>query len=83
MRADYGLGAERLSTGARLWLRMEGREAAEDLARRESACCGFLDLELTGFADRIRLDITSLAEGAQAVIGRLVDTEAVGESRCC
>jgi hypothetical protein len=51
-----------------MWLRPDARKAAEDLARREAGCCGFLDLELALNDDRLRLDITSLAPDAAPVI---------------
>ena len=71
LRADYGLAAEPIPAGARLWLRAEGRSAAEELAAREAACCGFLDIDLVAEEDRLRVDLTSSAPGAAPVIAEL------------
>ncbi len=66
MRDSAGLGATRIDRGARLWLRPGAAVPAEDLVRREAACCGFLDFELTADGERLRLDITSpVALGAE------------------
>jgi hypothetical protein len=66
LRETAGLGAESIPGGARLWLRNEAVVAAEDLARREALCCGFLDIELVAVGDRWRLDVTSpVPEGSE------------------
>ena len=83
LRVEHGLGAEAIARGARLWLRGEARRAAENLARREAACCGFLDLELAKVGDRLQLDITSPAPEAAPVIGCLAGLEAGGALPCC
>ena len=83
LRDEAGLGAEPIPGGARIWLRPEAWEAAADLARRETACCGFLDLDLTAEADRLRLDVTSLAPEAPAVIACLAGTGAECALKCC
>lgn len=57
--------------GVRLWLVDGAWEAAQDLAGREAACCGFLDFELGAEGDRLRLDITSPVEEGRAVIAAL------------
>jgi hypothetical protein len=71
LRRDAGLGSAAIPGGVRLWLRADARPAAEDLIQREAACCGFLDLALATEADRLRLDITSPANGAASVIALL------------
>lgn len=43
-----------------------------DLARREAACCSFLDLDTTVDGDSVRLDITSSHDEAGGVIDLLV-----------
>jgi hypothetical protein len=71
LREEAGLGSDPIDGGTRLWLRPDAREAAEDLARREAACCGFLDLDVAVDGDRLHLDITSLAPEAAPVIAHL------------
>jgi hypothetical protein len=70
-----GLGSEPIPGGARLWLRPEAAGVAGDLARREARCCGFLDLGLVPDGDRLRLDVMSLAPGADSVIACLTGVE--------
>jgi hypothetical protein len=72
------LGAEAIAGGARLWLPADAWAPAEDLARRESACCGFLDIELAADGDRLRLDVTSDAASAQPMIASLLGIETGG-----
>jgi len=83
LRDDSGLGSEPIPGGVRLWLRPEARSTAEDLARREADCCGFLDLELATEADRLRLDITSPARDAAPVIACLAGDESSCGLECC
>lgn len=83
LRADDGLGIEPMAGGARLWLRSSARETAEDLVRREAACCGFLDLELAEDGDRLRLELTSPAPEAAPVIACLVGLEPDCTLPCC
>ena len=83
LRAEYGLRAEGIAGGARLWLDRQARSAAEDLVRRESACCGFLDLELTDDADLLRLDISSPAPEAARVIAYLAGLDSSCGPACC
>ena len=49
----------------------ELRPLLEDLVRRESACCGFLDFALTSTPTLLRLDVTSTDPAAEPVIGLL------------
>ena len=67
LRRGHGLGADTIPGGARLWLRPTAWESARDLASREADCCGFLDLDLAGDADRVHLDVTSPAEDAPLI----------------
>lgn len=83
LREDAGLRSEPIPGGARIWLRPNAWEAAADLARRETACCGFLDLDLAADAERVRLDITSVAREAQAVIACLAGIEPDCGLECC
>lgn len=71
LRADHCLRAEPIPGGARLWLRREAGPVAEDLARREADCCGFLDVDLTSHGRRLRLELTSPAQEAGPVIAHL------------
>ncbi len=47
----------------------------EDLARRESACCGFLDIDSRSTPDGVRLLVTSPNPDALPVIELLVGIE--------
>jgi len=82
LRNLWGLGSEPIPGGARLWLRAGGRKAAEDLAQRESGCCGFLDLAISAEGERVRVEITSPAAEAASVIASLVG-HADGAVPCC
>jgi hypothetical protein len=83
LREDAGLGAEAIPGGARIWLRADAWEAADDLARREARCCGFLDMDVIVEENRVRLDITSPAVGAGPVISALAGIESDGAPDCC
>jgi hypothetical protein len=78
LREEAGLGSDPIDGGTRLWLRADAREAAEDLAGREAACCGFLDLDVAVDGDRLRLDITSLAPEAAPLIALLTGSADLG-----
>ena len=82
LRKDAGLGSDPIPGGARLWLRPDAAAVAGDLVRREAACCGFLDLDLVADGDQLRLDITSPAPEAAAVIAGLCGVEP-GCPSCC
>lgn len=71
LRERAGLGAEAIDGGARLWLSRDSAAEAEDLLRREAACCGFLDFTLAPDGDRLRLDVTSPAPGGDRVAALL------------
>ena len=83
LRDTFGLGADRITGGARVWLRPEARESAKDLVRRETDCCGFLDFDLVAGDDRIRIDITSPAPEADGVIACLAGLEEDCVLPCC
>lgn len=83
LREHAGLGSEPVPGGARLWLRPEAADVAADLARREAACCGFLDLELAVDGDRLRLDVTSPAPDVMPVIAWLIGGEPTWLQPCC
>jgi hypothetical protein len=82
LREQAGLGSEPVPGGARLWLRPEAADVAGDLARREAACCGFLDLELAVDGDQLRLDVTSPATDAGPAIAWLIGGEPCLQ-QCC
>ncbi len=71
LREAWVEDVELRADGVRLWLAAGAWDAADDLARREAACCGFLDFELGGSGDRMWLDITSPAAEAEDVIAAL------------
>ena len=73
LRDEAVIASEPIAGGVRLWLRASAAETARDLARREAACCGFLDLDLAEEAGRVRLDVTSSAPGAESVIAALTE----------
>ncbi len=75
LRSDEGLCVENIVGGVRVWLRPEAADVAEDLARREAECCGFLDIALVSVGHRLRLDITPPTPDAAAVIGMLAGIE--------
>jgi hypothetical protein len=83
LRDESVVGVEAIPGGVRLWLRPAAAPTATDLARREGDCCGFLDLELASEGSRLRLDITSSAPGAGAVIDCLTGNGAGCELGCC
>lgn len=67
------LESKAIPGGIRLWLPVDALRVAQDLARREAECCGFLDIELVGEGERLRLDITSAAPDAAPVIAAITD----------
>ena len=83
LREEAGFGSDPIPGGARLWLRAEAQEAADDLARREAGCCGFLDFELALDGGRLRLDVTSPSPDAGPVIGCLAGLEPGCSLACC
>jgi hypothetical protein len=83
LRETYGLGAQPLPGGARLWLRPDAQAPADDLARREGACCGFLDLEVVLEGERLHLDVTSQAPDARPVIACIAGLEPDCVLPCC
>jgi hypothetical protein len=83
LRDRAGLGSEPIPTGVRMWLRPEARTTAEDLARREGICCGFLDIVLATEEDRVRLDLTSPTPDAQPIIACLAGADPDCALECC
>jgi hypothetical protein len=82
LRESAGLGVEAIPGGARLWLADSAWDAAEELSRREAACCGFLDFDLAIEGDRVRLEVTSEAHQAQLVIAVLVGLDECSDPTC-
>ncbi len=82
LRDSAGSGVTRIDGGARLWLRADAAVAAEDLVRREAACCGFLDFELAFDGGRLRLDITSPAPHGGEVAALLAGLRTAGGRGC-
>lgn len=87
LREMSGLEVEEIDGGLRLWLEPGSADAAADLARRESQCCGFLDFHLAADGARLRFDVTSPVPEAGAVIRALVVGGVEGQVRdlpgCC
>lgn len=69
------LRADRVPGGIRLWLPAELVETVRDLARRESACCGFLDLEVALETDVVRLDVTTAASAPSLLLDFLSSSD--------
>lgn len=66
---DAGHRSELIPGGVRLWLFPRAATRAADLARREAACCGFLDFSLRSENDLLRLDVTSpVPEAAPTIL---------------
>lgn len=57
--------------GARMTLPASLAAQVEDLVRRESACCSFLDITLSVHGDELTLDVSSANPDAQPVIAAL------------
>jgi hypothetical protein len=83
LRENAGLGTEPINNGARLRLRPDAWNGASDLARREAACCGFLDFELSADDNGLRLDVTSPTQDAHEVIACLVGLQPDCVLDCC
>lgn len=66
------LGSTAIPKGIRLWLPVETLKVADELARREAECCGFLDIELAEDGGLLRLDIISVASDAAPIITAIV-----------
>jgi hypothetical protein len=72
--AEYGelferalLGRERREDAVVLTFTTEVREQVEDLARREHACCPFVDYRVALDGDQVRWTTTNTIHGAGAV----------------
>jgi len=70
LQADV-LATERVPNGIRMRLSGELRDAVEDLARREQACCRFLSISIAVDGTEIVVDIVSDQLGAGPVIDLL------------
>lgn len=69
---EHQLAAERVDGGYAVTFGPEMAPVVEDLATREAACCGFLDIVTTPTEDGIRLVMTSQNPDALPVVGLLV-----------
>jgi hypothetical protein len=70
--ARHNLATERVDGGYAVTFDPEVRSVVEDLARREAACCGFLDIDAAPTDDGIRLSMTSKDPDALPVIEMLI-----------
>lgn len=64
--------AERTAGRATAWFEPAAETELRAVAEREAACCRFLDFSVEPDGDLIRLDISSSAPGAEAVIDVLI-----------
>ncbi|MGH8937050.1 MAG: hypothetical protein ACRDXD_12460 [Acidimicrobiia bacterium] len=69
---QHRVAAERIQGGYAVTFDAEVADVVSDLARREAACCAFLDIVTTPTADGIRLAMTSEDPDAMPVIEILV-----------
>src|SRR5207244_7065711 len=68
---------ERTPRGAVLWFEQIAEERLRSVVGREAACCRFLDLDVRGDGELVRLEIASDAPSAEPVID-LLATQASG-----
>ncbi len=64
----HATDARRVPGGVALSFPPDVAAAAEDLAAREAACCSFLTIATSRTQESVRVEITSAAPGADAVI---------------
>jgi len=67
----HAISAEAIEGGARLTLPASLAGQVEDLVRRESSCCSFLDITMSVHDKELTLDVSSLDPNAQPVIAAL------------
>lgn len=66
--AAHARSVESIDGGTRMTFCATLNDQVVDLAKREEACCSFLDITTAVAGDELTLDITSEAETAQSVI---------------
>lgn len=69
---EHRVMTERVEGGYAVTYDPQVRAAVEDLARREAACCGFLEIATIPTDEGIRLVMTSENPDAQPVIDLLI-----------
>ena len=67
----HATAVEAIDGGARMTLPSSVAGQVEDLVRRESACCSFLDITMAIHQDELTLDVSSTNPDAQPVIAAL------------
>ncbi|MGH3650586.1 MAG: hypothetical protein ACRDU9_07730 [Acidimicrobiia bacterium] len=72
---DHQVELDRVDGGYAVTFDAAVSPLVEDLARREAACCGFLDIVLTSRPNGVRLTVTSPNPDALPVIRLLVGVE--------
>jgi hypothetical protein len=72
VRRVFGLGAEPMAGGGRLFLHHGAGAEVARLIAAEGACCSFLDFALSRDSQRLVLEVTSQAPDAGPVIAALV-----------
>lgn len=69
---EHRVAVDRVEDGYAVVYDREVSDVVEDLARREAACCGFLEIASTHTPEGVRLLVTSPNPDALAVIQLLV-----------
>lgn len=69
---EHRVTAERVDSGYAVTYHPDVTHMVQDLARREAACCGFLDIVTTPTEDGIRMIMTSANPDALPVIDLLI-----------
>jgi len=72
---DRKMATERVDGGYAVTYHPDVTPEVQDLARREAACCGFLDIATTTTEDGIRMIIRSDSPDALSVIDLLIGHE--------
>jgi hypothetical protein len=72
---DHQKTRERVEGGYAVTYHPDVTSVVQDLARREAACCGFLDIDATPTEDGVRLVMTSQDSHAMPVIHLLIGNQ--------
>jgi hypothetical protein len=72
---EHQIATHRTNDGFEVVYDVDVSEVVEDLAQREAACCGFLDMAFTRTPDSVRLRVTSPNPDALPVIELLVGVQ--------
>lgn len=72
---DHQIATHRVNDGFEVVYDVEVSDVVKDLAQREAACCGFLDIDFARTPDGVRLTVTSPNPDAMPVIELLVGAQ--------